>query len=234
MRETLRGWTLVADAGVTGRTNAVAPLAFDGDCPDAAIDGAVAWQATHGIRPCFKIADGYCFPAALPDALARRGWRQHTETLVMTAPLADAIARLPAPSAHVTLSADCAPAIDTIIRETAVSEAEYAERSAIAERTPQPRRFAMLQCDGATAAVGLTVVTGDWAAIFLMRTHPAHRRQGLARDILAALAEWAKTAGATHAYLQVEAANAPAIALYKAIAFETAYSYSYWRPEPKP
>ena len=219
---------------MTGRTNAVAPLAFDGGDVEKAIDGAVAWQTAHGVRPCFKIADGHCAPAALPDALARRGWRQHTETLVMTASLAEAIARLPTPGAAVTLSADYAPAIDAIIRDTAVSDAEYAERSAIAARTPQPRRFAMLVRNGATTAVGLTVVTGDWAAIFLMRTHPAHRRRGLARDILAALAEWAKTAGATHAYLQVEAANAPAIALYKAAAFETAYSYSYWRPEPTP
>ena len=92
----------------------------------------------------------------------------------------------------------------------------------------------MLERDGEAAATGLTVLTEGWAAIFLMRTHPAHRRQGLARDILAALLGWAHGEGATHAYLQVEAANAPAIALYEVAAFETAYSYSYWRPEIMP
>ena len=233
-RGVLNGWTVLADAGVTGRVNAVAPLAFDAGVDlDNAIDAAVAWQSARSIRPCFKIANGCCFPASLPDTLAHRGWRSLNETLVMTAPLVDAIAHLPSPTGLV-LSADYGPAIDAIIRDTAASDAEYAERSAIAARTPQPRQFAMLTRGGATAAVGLTVVTGAWAAIFLMRTHPPHRRQGLAHDILAALAEWAKTAGATHAYLQVEAANAPAIALFRAAAFETAYSYSYWRPETKP
>ncbi len=213
----------------------MAPLAFDAALDlDNAIAAATTWQAARGNRPCFKIADGACAPASLPDTLTAKGWRPHTPTLVMTATIDEAIARLPAPRDAVTLTSVLVSPIDAIIRDTAASSAEYAERSGIAARTPAPRRFAMLERDGSTAAVGLAVVSEGWAAIFLMRTHPAHRRQGLARDILAALLAWARGAGATNAYLQVEAANAPAIALYAAAAFETAYSYSYWRPEAAP
>jgi GNAT superfamily N-acetyltransferase len=230
-RAALNGWTLLSDAGVTGRVNAIAPLAYDGADLDAAIAAAVTWQAARGNRPCFKIADGVCAPSNLPDVLAQKGWRAHTPTRVMAATLEDTLARLPAPVSSISLTPDLLPAIDAIIAETATSEAEYAERRGIAARTPQPRRFAVLERDRAAAATGLTVLTGGWAAIFLMRTHPTHRRQGLARDILTALLRWARDAGASHAYLQVEASNAPAIALYEAAGFATAYAYAYWRPE---
>lgn len=218
----------MAESGVTGRVNAVAPLAFDGADADRAIDEAVAWQTARAIPPCFKIADGACAPADLEARLAGRGWRAHAETLVMSAPLADVLARSPA--ARADLSPDCDDAIDAVVRETAATDREYAERRAIARRTPQPRRFARLDRDGATAAIGLCVLTGAHAAVFLMRTAPAYRRQGLARRVLAALLGWARDAGAAETYLQVEASNAPAIALYRAAGFRTAYAYRYWRP----
>ena len=151
----------------------------------------------------------------------------------MTSSLDDALSRLSTPRAPVALTPDLEPAIDAVVADTAASDAEYLERRAIAARTPMPRRFAHLQRHGVTAAIGLAVIAEGWAAIFLMRTHPLHRRQGLARDILAALLGWARDAGARDAFLQVEAANAQAIALYKAAAFETAYSYAYWRLETK-
>jgi ribosomal protein S18 acetylase RimI-like enzyme len=229
-RGALDGWTLLADAGVTGRVNAAAPLAFDGGDVEAAIDAASAWLGARGVRPCFKIADSACAPARLPETLAARGWAAHTETLVMTARIADALARIGAGDA--TLSADYTDAIDAVVRETAASPEEYAERSGIARRTPQPRRFAQVERDREAAAVGLSVITEGHAAIFLMRTAPTFRRQGLARAILATLLDWARREGAEHTYLQVEAANAPAIALYERAGFTTAYAYRYWRAPP--
>lgn len=220
----------MADAGVTGRVNAIAPLTYRGADVDGAIDDAVAWQAARGLSPCFKIADSACAPADLEPRLAARGWRAHTETLVMCVSLADALTRLPEGEAELSPAYD--DSIDAVVRETAASEREYAERSAIARRTPLPRRFARLDRDGVTAAIGLCVITGAHAAIFLMRTAPSHRRQGLARLVLASLLDWARGAGAAEAYLQVEASNAPAIALYTAAGFRTAYAYRYWRPAP--
>ena len=48
-----------------------------------------------------------------------------------------------------------------------------------------------------------------------------------AEDVRALLAE-AQDLGAERAWLQVEAENAPAIALYAAEGFEPAYLYRYW------
>jgi ribosomal protein S18 acetylase RimI-like enzyme len=229
-RATLQGWTMMADGGVTGRVNAVAPLAFRGADAEAAIDDALAWLAARGLPPRFKVADGAAAPADIAERLARRGWRADTETLVMTAALADARTRLGPPAHPVTLDAEMTDAMDRVVRESASSAAEYAERVAIARRTPQPRRFAGIVADGMVAAVGLGVVTDDWASIFLMRTHPAHRRRGLARSVLGALVDWAECEGPMQAFLQVEADNAPAIALYRDAGFVTAYRYRYWRP----
>jgi len=61
-----------------------------------------------------------------------------------------------------------------------------------------------------------------------MRTAPEHRRKGLARRIFTSLLAASRQAGASRAYLQVEAANAPAVALYSEAGFEEAYRYSYW------
>ena len=70
---------------------------------------------------------------------------------------------------------------------------------------------------------------GPLAGIFLMRTAPEARRQGLARGILTALlarsAEW----GVRTAFLQVEADNASAIALYKSEGFSALSTYRFWR-----
>jgi ribosomal protein S18 acetylase RimI-like enzyme len=50
----------------------------------------------------------------------------------------------------------------------------------------------------------------------------------LARRVLRALLAEAKGLGADRAWLQVEADNAPAVALYADEGFEPGYRYSYW------
>jgi GNAT superfamily N-acetyltransferase len=70
------------------------------------------------------------------------------------------------------------------------------------------------------------VLDGELAGIFDMVTHDAVRGRGLATRIVAELLSWARRS-ATHAYLQVDAANAPALAVYCKFGFATAYTYHY-------
>lgn len=224
--ETLHGWTLLTDGGFTGRANAATPLKFDGALGAAIIDVQKHYQSRH-MRPIFRIARGACAPIDLPEALSARGWKPSMQTLVMVAPISAALATLPDP-VNVTLGAAYPDTVDAILKETSATPAEYDERRGLAQRTPQPRVFALTGDD----AAGLCVLVEGQAGIFLMRTHPAQRRKGHARRILAALLRWARDNGATDAFLQVEASNAPAIALYEAAAFKTVYSYDYWREEP--
>lgn len=224
--ETLHGWTLLTDGGVTGRANAATPLKFNGALGAAIIDVQTHYKS-RGMRPTFRIVRGACAPIDLPEALSARGWKPSQQTLVMAAPIASALATLSDPTG-VTLGADYPTVVDAILKDTSASAAEYEERRGLAQRTPAPRAFAL----AGDEAVGLCVIVEGKAGIFLMRTHPAQRRKGHARRILAALLRWARDNGATDAFLQVEASNQPAIALYEAAAFKTVYSYDYWREEP--
>ncbi len=59
---------------------------------------------------------------------------------------------------------------------------------------------------------------------------PEHRRQGLGRQVLAALVGWGAEQGATTAYLQVLADNEPARALYDGLGFRTHHVHRYLTP----
>jgi GNAT superfamily N-acetyltransferase len=64
--------------------------------------------------------------------------------------------------------------------------------------------------------------------ISLVTVDPAHRRRGLGRAIVGALARWAAGAGAARAYLQVEERNAVAVAMYAPLGFTTHHAYVTW------
>lgn len=70
---------------------------------------------------------------------------------------------------------------------------------------------------------------GNWIGIFDLETESGVQRRGLGRTVLGSLLTWGANQGAERAFLQVEAANAAATALYESVGFELAYSYAYWR-----
>ena len=67
---------------------------------------------------------------------------------------------------------------------------------------------------GDARAFILVRIIADEAEVLTIATHPDHRRKGLARDLLARFHAVALARGATSAFLDVAADNAPAIALY--------------------
>ena len=69
---------------------------------------------------------------------------------------------------------------------------------------------------------GDAALDGSWLGVHGMVTDPSYRRQGLARRVLAALAEWGAEQGATTLWLHVETDNVPAIALYEGLGLRTA------------
>ena len=95
----------------------------------------------------------------------------------------------------------------------------------------------VLTVDGATAsaavpgvAQGVAAYADDWVGFRGIEVDPAHRRQGLARAMMAALLEWGAELGATTAYLQVLGHNEPALALYGSMGFTTHHAYAYLTP----
>ena len=77
-------------------------------------------------------------------------------------------------------------------------------------------------------AVGLVVVTGRWAGVAAMYTHPDARRQGLAVRLLSHLIAAGRARGAQRTYLQVVESNRSAWELYTRFGFDAVGSYEYW------
>ncbi|WP_460450776.1 GNAT family N-acetyltransferase [Alsobacter sp. SYSU BS001988] len=90
-----------------------------------------------------------------------------------------------------------------------------------------PQGFATAFAQDGPAAFGRVACERGVAGIFHVCTNPASRRQGHGRTLMEALLAWARAQGAMRAYLQVVAANAPAVALYREFGFREAYRYSY-------
>lgn len=217
------GWRLYASSGHSGRINACWPLGDPGRPALAAIAAAEAWYVGEGLPCVFKIAHAGCHPEDLPGRLAALGYAPHTETVMMLGPAGGAA------DPEVRLSDAVEPAFAAAFAAAAPDPGDARERLETLGRVPSPRAFARLEVDGRTAAVGASAADGPWAGLFAMRTDAGFRRRGLARRVLASLLAWAGEAGARGVWLQVEADNAAAIALYRAAGFEEAYRYSYWR-----
>jgi arginase len=82
---------------------------------------------------------------------------------------------------------------------------------------------------GADLGVGLAVCERGWAGLFCVATAAGARRRGIARGVVHALTRWAAERGARRIYLQVEAGNAPAHALYAGAGFRRSHGYHYRR-----
>lgn len=218
------GWVYLAAGGITGRVNAVWPLDWEGGSLDGAITHVERWYEAHQLPPRFKLTDDAFAPSNLADALAARGYEPTSPTLVMTAPITRS-----AEDRTISLT-DVMPArFEAALAAASKNEAEFAERRAIALRAPQPAAFAMIGSEDAPASIGMCAAAGALAGIFLMRTITSARRQGHSRRILGALLARAADWGARTAFLQVDADNVPAIALYEGAGFTTLTTYHFWR-----
>lgn len=216
------GWRLNASTGHTGRANTCWAL----EAPDRPLDEALAWveswYAGFGLPTKFKTVDGAPHPGDIEAFLRAGGFSPNTETKVMTGPVGGANDGVLLEDAPGELFQ--AGLFETLYRDLADAE----ERLATLRRIAQPVRFARIEADGRAVAVGAVAVDGGWAGVSVMRTSPDFRRQGLAGRIVSALLDFAASEGATRSYLQVEAKNETAVALYEKLGFRTAYQYRYW------
>ncbi|WP_331457831.1 MULTISPECIES: GNAT family N-acetyltransferase [Kitasatospora] len=220
-REQLGEWTLRAAAGFTKRANSVQALGDPGLPLDEALARADAWYAARGLPLHAEVT----VPGS-PDGLDALLGPAITPTLVRTAPLG-ALARAGRP-ADVRLSRTAGPEWLPLY---GLADDDPARAAALRVLHGGPSVwFARVEGpDSAPLAIGRAAVDGPWACFSAIETAPAARRRGLATAVMAALAARAAEEGATGAYLQVEADNAGAIALYDGLGFTTSHTYHYAR-----
>jgi GNAT superfamily N-acetyltransferase len=225
----LDGWLLRFSDGYSSRCNSVSTLEFHGTLDDA-IGAVEAAYRAHGLVPQFQIS-----PATRPDgleqALAARGYRHKPPTVLMIAESASVAA--PHHKARVLATPDTDFVRLTL--EGSHSPADGHERLATLARIELAKAYMVARAGTETVSCGASVVTGDWASVYVMRTSLIHRRQGHGRRILSGIADWALRRGASRLYLQVDESNAAGRALYARAGFRDAYRYlHYYAPEAPP
>ncbi|MEY9842827.1 GNAT family N-acetyltransferase [Streptacidiphilus sp. EB103A] len=239
--EPLGEWVLRASSGFTRRGNSAQTLGDPGMPLGAALDLVQEWYARRGLAAHVELTTPGS-PEGLAELLAERGATE-AETLVRTAPLA-VLAGSTAEPSQVRLSRRADAAWMSRYRRVGGDPAlERAARQVLhlsGERPPVPPSaggpsvwFATLDVPGqeGPAAIGRCVIDGEWAGFGAIEVVPELRRRGLASELMAVLASRAAEEGARGAYLQVEAENSRAAALYDKLGFTTSYRYHYARLE---
>jgi GNAT superfamily N-acetyltransferase len=212
----LGGWTLRHAGGFTRRANSVLVDGDPGRPLDEALAEVVRWYGERGTTPYLQLSDSSPWAARA----AGRGWVREADTVIRTAPLAP-LAALPEGPATVALSRTP----DTAWLAAYHRTGDLAEEALRVVTGGPSVWFATMP-----GAIGRAVVDGPWALFGAVEVIPSHRRRGLATAVMGALARRAAQEGATAAYLQVEADNPGARALYDRLGFTDHHGYHYRRP----
>ncbi len=220
-------WLLRAAGGFTSRANSVLPIGDPCVPLPAAIDEVVRWYSARGLPAQVTIA----YPSDRPqddpndEYLASLGWRVRGGALVMTAPLDALSAR---PGRDETTRVEIGEEPD----EGWMGCYRWHEKPAppvagqVLGSAPW-QAFGSVRAAGQTIAIGRIAIARGWAGLTAIRVAPEHRRQGLAQLMTAALAQAAASRGAGGLYLQVEAGNAAARALYERMGFTYHHAYHF-------
>lgn len=225
-RNALAGdWLLRSAGGYTKRANSANALQPGATLTPQLLDHIEAHYALQQLPSIFRLsplADG-----GVDALLQARGYRVVDPSLLMQ---------------RATQDHDCQPAADGELRFESQLPARWLEGYCAASVHPPehqlPHRrilesigmrcaYASLQRDGRALAWGLAVLERDAVGLYEVLVHPGHRAQGLGRQLVQGLLQWAALQGATHADLQVAGANARARQLYASLGFAPVYGYHY-------
>ncbi|WP_426404175.1 GNAT family N-acetyltransferase [Streptomyces sp. R-07] len=224
--EALGEWTLRASDGFTRRANSVLPLGDPGLPVAEALTHVRAWYAARGLPPYIQTATGAEGTQELLCAdLDRHGWRREVSAEVRIGALAP-IGDLDADISAVRLSRTVDEA--WLRRYQRFEEASPAVRSVLASG-PSVWFASVAGTGEVPAAIGRCVVDGRWAGFMAVEVDPEQRRRGLATSVMTALARQALDEGASASWLQVEADNDGARALYDGMGFATHHHYHHYR-----
>jgi N-acetylglutamate synthase len=224
--EELPGWQLPFNKGTVGRAISAVPLThtFDGEA-ESLVALIESRYVAHGFKAAFRLPDVASF-APLRAYLAKAGYRMEQPTLVQTT------SSLTMRAVADTLLAEVADTPDGAWAQLFLGEGfdpvDGAHRVALLSRA-QGTAYASMRQNGETVAGGASSFSHGWASVHGMRTAQRHRGQGLAKQVLASLAQTALDRGYDKVFLQVEVENSSALALYQQAGFKTAWRYAYWR-----
>lgn len=217
------GWALRFAGGHTKRANSVNALAPSAPFEDVKATAETLY-ARQGLPTIFRLS-----PLAQTEAdaiLASAGYGMFDPSLVMTAPLTDG-------ASDAAVEIESTPSAEWLEGHAQAGDVAAARRPAhatIVRSIMAPAAFATVRKAACPVGFGLAVYERGMVGLFDVVVAPEARRQGLGRTITEALLGWGYREGARAAYLQVRAANAAALDLYRSLGFAEAYCYHYRIP----
>ena len=217
-------WLLALDDGTVARSHSAVPLRHAGAAPSVLPELERRYREA-GLPAVLRVPELAAF-APLQDAMRARGYARAKPTLVQTAPLAPLV-RAGEPPGDIAFDSAPGPEWEQLFVGEGLDKVDGASRLAILRRG-RHSLFASMRVQGRTVAVGAACISHGWCGVHGMRTLPAWRNRGLAGAVLSGLARQALARGVQRCFLQVEAGNATAQALYARRGFTTAWAHAYW------
>ena len=216
------GWVARLSDGYTKRANSALLLypQPNSTSPET-IERTERLYRSKGLPVIFRLLS-FTTPEGFSAWLDDRGYRTADPTLVMARQLDSALVL----DADVR-ELDVETGIEAHARMNDLSSEILPGHRAILERIPSGLSFVGLFAEDELVGCGLSVRDGDLVGLFDIVIDPAHRRKGYGARLVNGMLASAAADGASTAYLQVVSKNAPAIALYRTLGFEDAYSYEY-------
>jgi ribosomal protein S18 acetylase RimI-like enzyme len=213
------GWLWRYSSGGSLRANSIAAFAFNGADVERAIGKAERRYHARGAPARFTVSD-VSQPADLDARLAARGYAKGQQHVTM----AKQVSATAVTPSDVTQSLDASPEWLTVyLGGLGPDRGPVAPR--ILAALPSARAFFACKHDDRVVSSGLSVTCDGLASVQCMASVPAARRRGGASAILVAIEAWARARNCSHLYLQAEASNEPAIALYRRFGFAIAGRY---------
>lgn len=229
LKQVLLGtWLMRFSEGLSRRANSINPLRAEYHDLAAAIATGPPLYRAQRLPTIFRVPS--IVDPAVDSELAARGYTAEGESCVLCGAI-DSLAAVADSEVQLRASPDS----EWLVAMAAL-QGHTEEQSAIYRRIvgaiAVPARFALLAIDSVPVALAYGALHDGLLCYESVITDPGRRRQGLGYRIIAALAAWARESGAESACLQVEAGNAPALALYHRFGLTTELYRYHYRREP--
>jgi len=221
------GWIVRFSPGKAQRARCINAVAEGhGSLSDKLASCQAVYRAA-GLRLLFRITP-FSRPVDLDGWLAQRGYQRFGDTHVMVCSSLPRQAEVAVPDG-LSVESVSSEAYAHIVGE--FRDTPLAGRLAHAERllhSPVPYHGLVLRAaDGQVLACGQVAIEGDLVGLYDVFTAPQARGRGLSRWLCAQLLAQAREQGARIGYLQVDAGNHPARAVYQRLGFVDGYHYHY-------
>jgi ribosomal protein S18 acetylase RimI-like enzyme len=228
-----RDWLLRFGGGLSRRSNSVNPLRDDPAPLDAQLaDFAELYRAQNLplIVRLLSILD-----PQIERALDRAGFAAEGETCTLFGDLSLLPSPCPDPAAEVlsTASAEWLAAMSRLQQHSPEKAATYRR---VIDLIALPAGFAAVRRDGEIVATAYGALHDGLLCCESVVVGDQHRGQGIGRQLITALLNFAVARGTGGACLQVEASNTAGRALYRSVGLTTElHRYHHRRaPDPRP